>query len=135
MIAIPNTMRRAILAALVATDGLLDDVEIHLYQNNYTPGPASVLGDFTEATFDGYAASDAVVWGTPFTDLLDNAVVAGGSKQFTSTGATTPNVVYGYYVTDAAGTGYKYAERFDNPVNIDGAAQAVVVLPLFSFGQ
>lgn len=56
----------------VMDDGLLQDLDgwvyanpgmkMHLYVNNYTPLPSSVLGDFTEAAWPGYAAQTLSVW-------------------------------------------------------------------------
>lgn len=135
MIAIPDSQRRAIVTALTATGGSLNGAKVHLYKNDYTPGPGSRLTDLIEADFTGYAASAALVWGSTFTDELHNAVAAAASVQFNDTGEAVTNTVYGYYVTDGAGAVLLYAERFDSPVPMTGPAQAIVVLPEFSFGQ
>jgi hypothetical protein len=134
MILIPDVTRRAIVAALIGAGGLLDALVVKLYTNDVTPGRHSVGADFTEATFDGYAASAAVAWGSVFTDAAGQATVVGDTKQFTCTGGTTPQTVYGYTVQTAGGI-VRFGERFDTPVPITGVGDAVVLVPRFNFGQ
>lgn len=133
MIAIPNVQRRAIVNELIGAGNFLDAAVIHLYKNDYTPGPATVVGDFTEADFTGYAASAIVVWGTVLTDPSNVAYVAGDAKTFASTGSAVPNTIYGYWAQGAGGL--MYAERFDAPIPILGVGDGIVLVPRFSFGQ
>lgn len=85
-------------------------IRLHLFTNNYTPVAGSVLANFTEATFVGYASAIVGAWAAPST--------SGGraSSQppvitFTAPGGGLPQTVYGYYVTDAASTIVYWAER------------------------
>jgi len=91
-----------------------------LFTNNHTPSSASLLTDFTEATFTGYNAipGSNQTWGAP--------AVAGHISQTTSnnfvwnnTGGSTVQV-YGVFVTDFGTPTLLYlAERDPNaPVSI-----------------
>lgn len=133
MIMLPNAARRAVVDALIAEDGLLDGAVVNLYQNDLTPTPNTLVGDFTVANFTGYAVSSAIVWGTVFTDASNVANSVGDVKQFTCTADGTAQTIYGYYVTVTGAL--RFSERFPTPIPVVHAADAVVVLPRFSFGQ
>lgn len=135
MIAIPNVQRRAIVSELIGVGNFLDGAILKLFKADYTPGPATVLGDLTaiEADFTGYAASAAVVWGPVFTDAANTAFTVGDVKTFASTGSAVTNTIYGYWAQGAGGL--MYAERFDAPIPVLGVGDGVVLLPRFSFGQ
>lgn len=114
--------------------GELDNCVVKLFMNDIDPDGDTVLGDLTELDTPGYAASDAIAWGAPFINDLGNAEVVGDTKQFTCSGAEAGNIAYGYYVTNAAGTVLKYAERFTNPRPMELANQATLVIPRFTMG-
>jgi hypothetical protein len=48
--------------------------------------------------------------------LTDNSFSIYGGWSIAMTGSTTPNTLYGAYITDFAGTGLLFASRFDTPV-------------------
>lgn len=138
MIVIPTLRSEDDLTALVAAGppaGRLNGAKVHLYQNNIAVRPDTILTDFTEADFDGYAASAAVTWGTVATDSSGNAVVYGDAKTFLCTGSVTPNTVFGYYVTNGAGSTLEYAEAFATPVGFGNAGDNLVILPAYKKGQ
>lgn len=86
-------------------------LRMHLYQNAYTPVQGSVIGDFTEATFSGYA-SVSMTLGTP-TEVSHKAKsVAVAPSVFTHNGGGTSNTIYGYYVQDSFTGDLVWAERF-----------------------
>lgn len=89
-----------------------EDYSLRLFTNNYTPVESSVLGDFTEPTFVGYA---------PVT--LTRASWAGASTSMgvTSTQYATQSWtkgdagsvdIYGYFVIGATSNVVLWAERF-----------------------
>lgn len=87
------------------------NLSVHLYQNNYTPVDASVLGSFTEATFSGYA-DQAVTLGTAV-EVGNKAKTTDISAHlFTHNGGATANTIYGYYVKDDTSGVLVWAERF-----------------------
>jgi len=86
----------------------------HLYQNDYVPSPASVLADFTEADFDGYADVDLTLLVGPYLNPQGQPEIQNASVTWAMTGTTTPNTIFGYYFTTLAGA-YHSGERFDSP--------------------
>lgn len=130
--------RRQIVSELVAAAQFLASLTYHLYQNALNPSFSNVIGDFTEASFDGYAAIGPVVWGATFTDANGNANVVGQTLEYLMTGSATPNTIYGYYATQTVGSvvgALQYSEAFPTPVPMVLAFQATVITPVFKFGQ
>lgn len=110
---IPQTKTEAALEWLLETA----DLVLRLYSNNYTPNPASVIGSFTQVTGGGYAAItlDKDEWtitaGAP-------SVALQSQKQFSFSGATGGSgAVYGFYITDVAGTILYGAEALPSSVS------------------
>lgn len=131
-VVIPQTEWEAMLNALVAATAPWNGGKIHLFKNNFTPSPTMAIGDLTEADFTGYAASSAVTWAAAAYLPDGTAVVVGDSKTF-QVGATPTilNTVYGWYLTDAAGTTLIFARRFDTPVVLSAAHQILTILPAY----
>lgn len=84
-----------------------DPVKVRLAKNNPTLSPATVLGDFTEADFSGYAAQNA-------TPLSAPVVLPGGKVMsqsllltFSHNGGPTGNTISVYYATLETGAGSK----------------------------
>ncbi|MBA7527673.1 hypothetical protein ES705_19851 [subsurface metagenome] len=105
------------------------DVKLHLYTNDYTPVEESVVTDFIEAVAAGSAA--ITLTGTDW--IIETAAGVTTAEQpqktFTLTEASTN---YGYYITDEAGTGLLWAERFsDAPHTIpDGGGTEKITVKL-----
>lgn len=106
----------------------------HLYTNNYTPVSGSVLANFTEAAWGGYAP--VVVNGTDFTITGITGHIGTIAALPVGFGNTTgsPQPAYGYFVTDdnASPTDLFACARFDAaPIDVpDGGGLAVI--PIFS---
>ena len=113
------------LAALVAAVPFIAP-KLRLYSNDFTPLPTSILGDFTAATFGGYA-EDTLAWGAVGLDG-SNTPVAPAPYVFTCDG-TSAGIVYGAYLIDSTGA-YVCASRFATPVNfaVNGDQLAGTVL-------
>jgi len=88
-----------------------DDVKLKLFKNDYTPVEGSVVGDFTEADTAGYAAISLAKADWTVATNTGTTTAEQPQKTFTLTGAGTH---YGYYITDTAGTGLLWAERFSD---------------------
>jgi hypothetical protein len=93
-------------------------LKIHLYKTNVTPTTSSVVGDFTEADFPGYAAQDVITWGAASV-AGHVATITAASNTFTRSTTGAAQNIYGYYVTNAAGTVLYWAE-------LDPAAPRIV---------
>lgn len=130
---VPKTENLAALTQLVAAGGPLNANKLHLYKNNITPSRNTVLADLIEADFDGYAAIAALVWSAPFLDVDGTALVMGADAAFIATGGTTPNTVFGWYLTNAGSTVLIGVFAFNTPVGIAGAGQACPVVPFFRY--
>jgi len=131
MLVIPDAQCQAILTDLLTTTGPFNTIKVHLFQNNNTPTRQSVLSDFTEATFDGYTAI-APAGGVVAEDPVLGPFIQWPLAPFLSGGTiTTPNTIYGYYVTDSGSATLYWAELFASPVNVATPLFPVPVLPTF----
>jgi hypothetical protein len=131
---VPKAVCRAWLDSVVGAEGEMEEVTVRLFKNNVTVDGDTEIADLTVADFTGYAESTVVVWGGAFTNTNGKAEVIGGSKQFTATGSATPNTVYGYYVVDGDSE-LVYAENFNEPIEVTGVGDAIVVVPRFTLGS
>lgn len=131
MIVVPNNVSASILTALTGVGGTLNGAKCHLFQNNVIPSIGFVLADVVEADFGGYAASAAVTWSVPLDNQDGNGpVVVGDNKLFIATDPVgTPNVIYGWYLTNGAGTVLLCAERYTTPKQVSEPGNAVGVVP------
>ena len=84
---------------------------VHLFQSDTTPSATSVIGDFTECNFAGYASIVFSCWGAATLDG-NTAEMESCVATWTATGDTDPaQLAYGYYLTDSSGN-LIGAERF-----------------------
>lgn len=104
---------------------------VHLFTNDFTPTPSSNNGDFTEATFDGYAGVGRTYSTTtgPTLDGDDQQVRMGGDYfAFNCTGS--PQTVYGWYLTDDTSSAWLLADKYDVPHVLEvGSAHHVFIDP------
>lgn len=109
------------------------DLVLRLFKNNITPAEADVLATYTEADFGGYAgiALAGVDW-TITPGAPTEAVAA--QQTYTASGASLPQLVYGYYVTRSGVGGLlMWAERFTTgPFNLQTAGDQIKVTPKFT---
>lgn len=103
--------------------------KLHLYSNNYVPTPDSVLADFTECIFTGYAAK-TVTWSPAFYDQNGIAVSSGGALLFIQSAATVGDSAWGAYLTDTAGATLLGSARLDAPPYNFAAANDALELAL-----
>jgi hypothetical protein len=83
---------------------ILHNAVLHLYSNLLTIGTATVVGDFTECTFAGYAAVTIAGWNAVAIDGSNRAYTSPtGTPTFTPTGGGGTGNVYGCYLTDDTG--------------------------------
>lgn len=105
---------------------LLQDVDLtwtyHLYKNDYTPVAGSVLGDFTESTFTGYAEKAAVTEAAVTVNAGHEANSLGAEMTWTCTANGAAQQAFGIYITfhdiDDATVRLGPAWRFDAPTTI-----------------
>lgn len=113
----------------ILNDATPDNLKLKLYTNNKTPAKADTVANYTESTATGYAAK--TLTGTDWT-YASNAGVTTASfaaQTFTYTAAET---VYGYYVTNNAGTTLMWAELFSSVFNIPSGGGSITITPKFT---
>lgn len=91
-----------------------------------TPTPATVLSDFTEATWSGYAPiSLSSAFGSPAKIIDGEYEIQTGNLSWNgpSTGSQT---VYGWYVTD--GTGVIFSGAFSSAITMDSTVTLTLQL-------
>jgi len=104
-------------------------VSVHLYANDYTPNHESVLADFTEITYTGYAAQLVTAWATAYINANDQAQIVGSPTMiFSPTGTLVSGIAYGYYALDKNGN-LVGAEQFPTPITLASPADAVTLVP------
>lgn len=131
MYSIPKAIKLDIVTGVIALADFVGAI-LHLSTTNFTPNQNTVLADFTEATFTGYAASSAVTWGAAHLEPNGNAVSVGSAKTFTQTGTTITEIVYSWYLVTALGA-YLLGGAFDTPLNFNQVGAGVTVVPTFEF--
>lgn len=111
------------LAGTVGIAEVFVGAEVHLYTNAPTITKDSVVGDFTEATFTGYAAVTTVTWSAAPGNVGNVGKVMYAQVVFTA-GAITPpgETCNGFYMTDSGATALYSAEEFADPVPFDEPA-------------
>lgn len=128
---IPSPFLLTGLSALVAASAPFNGLKVDLFQNNLAPSRQTKLADVVVATFDGYAESGAITWSSPFYDVDGSALTIGSATgvTFPMTGSTTPNVIYGWYMKDTAGTALALIDRFITSVGMSIIGDACPVVP------
>jgi hypothetical protein len=130
-----QAIQLAILAAMVATGGPFATLTLRLFVNQLNFSNTTALTDLTEATFTGYTAAAAQVFGTPYIAPDGNPHLTAPSTQFTAGALTTPETVYGYYLTNAAGTSLVAGGTLAIPVPITKQYDGLTIEPDYAFGQ
>jgi hypothetical protein len=104
-----------------------------LFTNNVAPAPSSVLVNFTLATFGGYAAA-AVTFNNAYIGSDGLIHVTFSSALFVATGSGLPQTVYGYGLTNTAGTVWVGGALLATPFNLQVASDAVPITPDVVYG-
>lgn len=126
VLAVPTQQSMDDLTAKIALTDYVG-AKLHLYSNDLTPDANTLLTDFTEAVFDGYAAK-TVTWSAVFIDENGVPTSSGGELLFSQTGIVTTDNVFGAYLTDTAGTTLLGSFRLDDPpFAFDAAGKALTV--------
>jgi hypothetical protein len=116
-----------IMLSRILNKAATGDVKLHLYTNNYTPVEGSLLANFTECVATGYAVKTLTGASWTVATAAGTTEASYAEQTFTLTASAT---VYGYYVTDSAGTGLLWAELFSGgPFSIPSGGGDVRVTP------
>lgn len=122
-----NNGKSSFLNGINATFG--STFRIRLFQNNYTPIATTVIADFTEANFSGYASQLMGSGTVSGPDGSNRWVLTFAQRTWTKSGATG-NSIYGYWVEQATPTAM-WAERFAAaPIDMNTDGNSIVMTPL-----
>lgn len=115
------------------------NLRLRLFTNNIISGlnaaaiEALVVGDFTEATFTGYASKllSSGNWGIA---AGDPAVATYNAAQiFSSSANQALQTVYGYYVTKDSDNSLQWFEYFTEPALFESNGDDKTLTPRYSF--
>lgn len=124
----------ALILAGIARDALAD-AEVHLYQEVTPPlSVSTVIGDFTEADYSGYAAATIAAWLAPYLDPAGGASIQSGTQQFDF--GTLPgniNSINGFYLVNSDGD-LILASAFPAPIAMTQPGDAIPVDVVLNFG-
>lgn len=104
-------------------------VKARLYKNDFSPTPASVLADFTEATYSGYAAQEISPMSEPEETPSGKVRSQSAELTFSHNGGVTGNQIYGYFVTleTIDGTKLWFGGRYEGaPLAMQSATDEIV---------
>lgn len=103
----------------------LDGVGLALFQNNFIPTLDSVLADFAECTFPGYAPATLSTPNPAFQNGAGRGEVDADLVTFTATGISA-ETAFGYFVYDLA-LDVIWCQRFNAPVPMGAPGASVDV--------
>lgn len=102
--------------------------KVHLASAPFSPSPTLDPTTLTEATFDGYAAKTVTAWGTVHLDSSNQATfISASALDWTPTGSTTPNTIYGYWLIDSGGK-LVQSETFPTPILLSGTGTTLQIV-------
>lgn len=112
----------------------VDAMKVALVASNFVPSLDLTIGSLTLASFTGSTAKlagvgDQTVYNDPVTGnrILQIKEPAGGWTWLCTATPTPAQVIYGFILTDNAGTVLYGSQVLPNPITIDVAGQAVTV--------
>jgi len=120
---VPNEGEDFCLGKIVnSTDIASQNLILRLYENDVTPGETDTVATYTEVADGSYGEIELT--GSSWT-ILDG-LASYAQQTFTIGGAQT---IYGYYITNFAGTTLVLAERFTSTITIGAGGGSVAVTP------
>lgn len=112
---------------------------LRIYTNDLTPTRNSVVGDFTQLTnveVPGYVATTPTWDGTPIRTPLGEWEDYGSDSMFAATGSPpSPQICYGWYLTDAGNTALVAAGRFAVPFTFVATGDGFRLEPVMRVSQ
>lgn len=111
-----------------------NDWSLGLFVNDYVPTLDTVLGDFVEAAFPGYAREDLLdaEWVDPV-EVSDRLESTYGEEPLTWTnGGSIVQNVFGYFIVDNDDGLVLLAEKFDAPRVMSPTAVLEATLVIYS---
>jgi hypothetical protein len=122
------------LASTIQT--YLASSKLRLFQSPITLTPATTHAALVaaEATFNGYSAITVTAWQAAYLASQGGASISSGYQQWNFTTGSTTNMIYGFWLEDAAGN-LVAAGSFDTPISMGAAGQSVPLTVTLNFGS
>jgi len=117
--------------------GILASTKVMLFTNNLPLTPDILLSNLTEATFNGYARSATLTWGSTINEVDGSVSFFAQALTFrvNSTTPLVPNTIYGYGVVDEVSTpDLLFAELFPLPIGVQNPGDGFILVPKFNYG-
>lgn len=136
-ITICNEGEKLLLEAMVGKTAAAT-LKLKLFTNNVTPGHADTVATYTEmGAVQGYTSKSLTTGGWNAgaagtgtgTSLSNKASITYPQQQWTADGTGGAQTVYGYFITDSAGTTLVGAEKFAAPVTFSTAGDVIKIDP------
>jgi hypothetical protein len=128
-----NAIAKELGNATVGTNGSLKGTFLGLVRETFAPTVDSVLGDFTEANFQGYARSSQSVTWNPVTAQDGKSLVQGSPVLWEMTGNASPNTIFGHMLIGSDSVTLLAAEVFNDPIPLANIGDGFPDTPLFGF--
>lgn len=102
--------------------------ELRLFQNDIVPDMNTVIGDFVEADFTGYAVVLGGSDTAAFVDENGQGILEPQHGVFVMTADTVTNTVFGFYAVEQdAPDILRFCRRFDTPKTFTLAGDTLIV--------
>lgn len=112
--------------ATMGGDGLLFEVSVGLYTAGPALTPIMQIGDFTPATFTGYAPLTAQTFGVAYLNTAGELQLTSPTLQWIATAVPAPETLIGYYVwREGTPDVLLFADNFSSGILIDEPGDGV----------
>jgi hypothetical protein len=106
----------------------LGAASIGLLSAPFTPARNLTLSSLTEANYDGYLRQGAGGETITFVGADSYDYVQASTHTFAPTGSSTPNTIYGYFLTyGSSSTALAYVEQITPPVTLNGPTTEITI--------
>lgn len=118
------------LAALAHDGGGAAEWVVHLFKNNHTPALGDDVADYTEADFSSYVPLPIGAFGAAVFAVDRATALALAALSWTNSTGVVGNSIYGAFITNAAGTEMRFAERAPAaPIDMTTAGKTMSYTP------
>lgn len=141
MFVLPDLAQQEVILAIEGDVAIFPaGFTLRLFTNNATPDKTTVVGDLTQLTnaeVPGYVNISPTWNGTPIRKPDGSWEDLGSISTFIAAGGPppAPQVVYGWYLTNAAGTVLVAAGRFSAPFIFVADGDGISLEPVINFIQ
>lgn len=141
-IVVSNEGEKLLLEAMVGKVAAAT-LKLKLYTNNVTPGHTDTAATYTEmGAVQGYTEKSLTTSGWNAgtagtgtgTSTSNKASIEYPQQTFTADGTGAAQTVYGYFITDSAGTTLVCAEKFSTPQTYASSGDAIKITPKITLG-